>query len=41
MSNLGLSKRFDHFPSELSGGENQRVAIARALINKLKNNISR
>ena len=36
MSNLGLSKRFDHFPSELSGGENQRVAIARALINKPK-----
>ena len=36
MNNLGLSKRFDHFPSELSGGENQRVAIARALINKPK-----
>ena len=33
---MGLSKRFDHFPSELSGGENQRVAIARALINKPK-----
>ena len=31
MKNLGLSKRFDHFPSELSGGENQRVAIARAI----------
>ena len=26
----------DHFPSQLSGGENQRVAIARALINKPK-----
>ncbi len=34
ISNLGLSKRIYHFPSELSGGENQRVAIARALINK-------
>ena len=36
ISNLGLSKRIDHFPSELSGGENQRIAIARALINKPK-----
>ena len=36
MNNLGLSKRFDHFASELSGGENQRVAIARAIINKPK-----
>ena len=36
MSKLGLSKRLDHLPSELSGGENQRVAIARALINKPK-----
>ena len=33
LSKLGLSKRLDHFPSELSGGENQRVAISRALIN--------
>ena len=29
---VNLSKREDHFPSELSGGEQQRVAIARALI---------
>jgi putative ABC transport system ATP-binding protein len=29
---LGISKRLDHKPSELSGGEQQRVAIARALI---------
>ena len=31
---VGLSKRFEHYPSELSGGEKQRVAIARALINE-------
>ena len=28
---VGLEERLNHFPSELSGGENQRVAIARAL----------
>jgi putative ABC transport system ATP-binding protein len=28
---VGLSKRRDHFPSQLSGGEQQRVAIARAI----------
>lgn len=31
---LGLAKRLDHRPSQLSGGEQQRVAIARALANK-------
>jgi putative ABC transport system ATP-binding protein len=31
---LGLTKRLDHRPSELSGGEHQRVALARALVNK-------
>jgi putative ABC transport system ATP-binding protein len=31
---LGLGKRLDHRPSELSGGEQQRVALARALINQ-------
>jgi len=31
---LGLTKRLDHRPSELSGGEQQRVALARALVNK-------
>ena len=31
---LGLEDRLQHFPSQLSGGEQQRVAIARAIINK-------
>jgi putative ABC transport system ATP-binding protein len=31
MSMVGLEERLDHFPSQLSGGEQQRVAIARAL----------
>jgi len=31
---LGLEKRLQHRPSELSGGEQQRVALARALVNK-------
>ena len=31
---LGLSLRINHYPSELSGGENQRIAIARAIINE-------
>lgn len=31
---LGLDKRLNHRPAELSGGEQQRVALARALINK-------
>ncbi len=33
LKNIGLSKRADHFPSQLSGGEAQRVSIARAIIN--------
>jgi len=34
--NVGLAHRLDHYPNELSGGEQQRVAIARALINEPK-----
>ncbi|MBO3116862.1 ABC transporter ATP-binding protein [Winogradskyella sp. DF17] len=33
---LGLSKRYNHKPNSLSGGEQQRVAVARALINNPK-----
>lgn len=33
LEKIGLAERKDHFPSELSGGEQQRVAIARAVIN--------
>jgi len=32
LSSVNLLKRLDHFPNELSGGEQQRVAVARALI---------
>ncbi len=31
LKEVGLEERTEHFPGELSGGENQRVAIARAL----------
>lgn len=31
LQRVGLSARFNHFPSQLSGGEQQRVAIARAI----------
>lgn len=33
LNNMNLKDRCNHFPKELSGGEQQRVAIARALIN--------
>jgi len=33
LKGVGLEKRADHKPSQLSGGEQQRVAIARALVN--------
>jgi len=34
LDKLGLKERLNHYPHELSGGEQQRVAIARALINE-------
>ncbi len=33
LKKVGLTKRLNHYPSQLSGGEKQRVSIARALIN--------
>ena len=36
MEEVGLEKRKDNFPAQLSGGEQQRVAIARALAKKPK-----
>ena len=35
LEKVGLSHRIDHYPSQLSGGEQQRVAIARAFIGKM------
>lgn len=34
LTQVGLGDRLDHYPSQLSGGEQQRVAIARAFITK-------
>jgi putative ABC transport system ATP-binding protein len=34
LERVGLGKRANHVPSEMSGGEQQRVAIARALVNE-------
>ncbi|MEL6748446.1 MAG: ATP-binding cassette domain-containing protein, partial [Pseudomonadota bacterium] len=34
LSDVGLGDRVEHFPTQLSGGEQQRVAIARALSNE-------
>src|SRR5690554_7714848 len=31
LARVGLGERLDHFPSQLSGGEQQRVAIAREI----------
>eukprot|EP01017_Pseudomicrothorax_dubius_P012790 TRINITY_DN1541_c0_g1_i4.p1 TRINITY_DN1541_c0_g1~~TRINITY_DN1541_c0_g1_i4.p1 ORF type:complete len:339 (+),score=93.86 TRINITY_DN1541_c0_g1_i4:387-1403(+) len=36
LSKVGLKNRMDHFPNQLSGGEQQRVTIARALSNNPK-----
>jgi len=36
LSRVGLGNHLDHFPSQLSGGEQQRVAIARALVKRPK-----
>ncbi len=33
LTNFGLENRINHYPRELSGGEQQRIAIARALAN--------
>jgi putative ABC transport system ATP-binding protein len=34
LDRVGLSHRLDHWPYQLSGGEQQRVAIARAIVNE-------
>ena len=36
LERVGLSKRMDHMPDQLSGGELQRVAIARAVVHRPK-----
>ncbi|MBZ5521550.1 MAG: ABC transporter ATP-binding protein [Acidobacteriia bacterium] len=36
LEKVGLSARFEHRPSEMSGGEQQRAALARALVNSPK-----
>ncbi len=34
LEKVGLGKRLDHYPAQLSGGEQQRVALARAFVNR-------
>lgn len=36
LERVGLKERLEHYPSQLSGGEQQRVALARAFINQPK-----
>ena len=34
LDRVGLADRFDHYPTQLSGGEQQRISIARAFSNQ-------
>ncbi|MBN8248801.1 MAG: ABC transporter ATP-binding protein [Verrucomicrobia bacterium] len=36
LEQVGLAERLDHFPAQLSGGEQQRVALARAFVSRPK-----
>lgn len=36
LDKVGLAQRYNHYPAQLSGGEQQRVAIARALVHEPK-----
>ena len=36
LARVGLAERYDHYPVQLSGGEQQRVALARAFMNRPK-----
>lgn len=36
LARVGLGERYDHYPVQLSGGEQQRVALARAFVNRPK-----
>lgn len=36
LARVGLGERLDHYPAQLSGGEQQRVALARAFVNRPK-----
>jgi putative ABC transport system ATP-binding protein len=36
LEKVGLGKRYDHYPAQLSGGEQQRIALARAFVNAPK-----